>query len=163
MKSRNGVHMNGHQIKGKAALTLGVPVTLGAYEVVLEDDLSTADLGDAPGSGRTVVSAGTGGTSGRPSGSGTQRWAAASTAGTLMKRPALFWSGVAVVTLLVCGLTYVIVSSLTRRPPQDPPVALVTTSVPPEPLPPPPPPDHKAEIDQHLTDGRSALERKDYD
>jgi pSer/pThr/pTyr-binding forkhead associated (FHA) protein/tetratricopeptide (TPR) repeat protein len=166
MKSRNGVHMNGHQIKGKAALTLGVPVTVGAYELVLEDDLSTGDLGEAPGSGRTVVSAGTGATaSDRPSQSGTRRSAEGSTtAGTLMKRPAVFWSGLAVITLIVCGLTYVIVRSLTHRQPEAQ-VAAVTTSVAPDPQPEPPPapPDHKAEIEQHLSDGRSAFDRKDYD
>jgi pSer/pThr/pTyr-binding forkhead associated (FHA) protein/tetratricopeptide (TPR) repeat protein len=164
MKSRNGVHMNGHQIKGKAALTLGVPVTVGAYELVLEDDLSTGDLGEAPGSGRTVVSAGTGATaSNRPSRSGTQRWAVGSTAaGTLMKRPAVFWSGLAVITLIVCGLTYVIVRSFMRKPSPPVEIAQVTTSVPIE-QPAPAPPDHKAEIDQHLANGRDAIERKDYD
>src|SRR5262245_37484295 len=159
MKSRNGVHMNGHQIKGKAALTLGVPVTVGAYELVLEDDLSTADLGEAPGSGRTVVSAGTGGTSRRPSPSATQR-SATQTSGTLMKRPAVFWSGLAVVTLIVCGLTYVIVRSIGRRQPPPTEIAAVTTSVAPEPLPAPSaPPDNTAAINQHLADGRAALDR----
>jgi tetratricopeptide (TPR) repeat protein len=168
MKSRNGVHMNGYQIKGKAALTLGVPVTVGAYELVLEDDLSTADVGEAPGSGRTVVSARTGTTaSGRPNRSATQRWAVGSTsAGTLMKRPALFWSALAVITLLVCGLTYVIVRSIVRWPP--PPQVTVALNPPPaapEPPPTSPPaePDHKAEIDQHLADGHAAIERRDYD
>lgn len=166
MKSRNGVHMNGHQIKGKAALTLGVPVTLGAYELVLEDDLSTSDLGEAAGSSRTVVSTTTGDTSGRPSQSGTQRWGAQASS-TLMKRPALFWSGLAVVTLIVCALTYVVVRSMVRRPAAPPPQETAVAVTPPpavEPPPPPPPaPDHKAEIEQHLTDGRAALDRKDYD
>lgn len=161
-KSRNGVLMNGHQIKGKAALTLGAPVTLGAYELVLEDDVSTADLGDAAVSGRTVVSTSTGDTSDRPSRSGTRRWGA-HTSSTLMKRPALFWSGLAIVTLIVCGLTYLVVGSLGRRPPPHETVA-VTTSVPVE-TPPaePPPPDHREEITQHLADGQAALDRKDYD
>jgi pSer/pThr/pTyr-binding forkhead associated (FHA) protein len=39
LKSRNGIYVNGHQIKGKAALSLGTPVTLGAYELALEDDV----------------------------------------------------------------------------------------------------------------------------
>ena len=41
LNSRNGIWLNGQQIKGKTALALGVPVTLGAYELVLEDDLPT--------------------------------------------------------------------------------------------------------------------------
>jgi pSer/pThr/pTyr-binding forkhead associated (FHA) protein len=41
LKSRNGIWLNGQQITGKTALALGVPVTLGAYELVLEDDLPT--------------------------------------------------------------------------------------------------------------------------
>jgi len=161
-KSRNGVQMNGHQIKGKAALTLGVPVTLGAYELVLEDDVATADLGEA---GRTVVSTTASDTPGRPSRSVTQQWGA-QTSSTLMKRPALFWSGLAVVTVIVCALTYVVVRAIGRRPPPPPQetVAAVTTPAVPEPPPlPPAPPDNKAEIEQHLADGRAALERKEFD
>jgi pSer/pThr/pTyr-binding forkhead associated (FHA) protein len=41
LNSRNGIWLNGQQIKGKTALGLGVPVTVGAYELVLEDDLPT--------------------------------------------------------------------------------------------------------------------------
>ena len=39
LKSRNGVWMNTRRIDEKAELSLGVPVTLGAYELVLEDDV----------------------------------------------------------------------------------------------------------------------------
>ena len=46
LKSRNGVWLNGQQIKGKTALALGVPVTLGAYELALEDDVSSGEFGD---------------------------------------------------------------------------------------------------------------------
>ena len=47
LKSRNGLWLNGKQIKGKVPLTLGVPVTLGAYELTLEDDLaSESGLGE---------------------------------------------------------------------------------------------------------------------
>ena len=62
LKSRNGVWVNGQQIKGKAALALGVPVTLGAYELALEDDVSTGPFGDEPPplSQHTVVSSGRG-------------------------------------------------------------------------------------------------------
>ena len=46
LKSRNGVWMNGQRIKEKAALALGVPVTLGDYELALEDEVSTGDFGE---------------------------------------------------------------------------------------------------------------------
>jgi pSer/pThr/pTyr-binding forkhead associated (FHA) protein len=41
LNSRNGIWLQGQQILGRAALALGVPVTLGVYELVLEDDLPT--------------------------------------------------------------------------------------------------------------------------
>ena len=40
LNSRNGVWIGGRRIKDKAALLLGVPVTVGAFELALEDDAS---------------------------------------------------------------------------------------------------------------------------
>ena len=48
LKSRNGVWMNGRRIKEKAALALGVPVTVGAFELALEDDVSTGEFDESP-------------------------------------------------------------------------------------------------------------------
>ena len=45
-KSRNGVWIDGRRIKDKAALVLGVPATVGPYELVLEDDVPTGDFGE---------------------------------------------------------------------------------------------------------------------
>src|SRR5512140_475042 len=59
LNSRNGVWINNQRIKGKTPLSLGVPVTVGAYELTLEDDVGTSDLSDllpAINEGRTVVS-----------------------------------------------------------------------------------------------------------
>ena len=46
LKSRNGVWVNGQQVKGKTALALGAPVTLGAFELTLEDDVPTGEFDD---------------------------------------------------------------------------------------------------------------------
>ena len=95
LKSRNGVWMNGQQIKGKAALPLGVTVTVGAYELALEDDVSTGDLGEAPLANRTAVSPAAD-RSNRPSSrSATQRMSTPSPA-SAARKPALFWSGLVV-------------------------------------------------------------------
>ena len=42
LKSRNGVFVNGQQIKGRAPLSLGVPVTLGATTLLHEAYLDMA-------------------------------------------------------------------------------------------------------------------------
>ncbi len=51
LKSRNGVWVNGQQAKGKVALTLGTPVTLGAFELALEDDVPTGEFDDESAAG----------------------------------------------------------------------------------------------------------------
>ena len=167
LKSRNGIYVNGHQIKGKAALSLGTPVTLGAYELALEDDVSTSEFGGEPAhaAGHTVVSTSASERPGRSSQSATQRMAAQSapskTSSTLIKRPAAFWSLLGVATLVVCVLTYFLVRYIVRRPQAEPQVAAVTTTVP---LDVPPPVDpNKEKIDQSLANARAALERKEYD
>ena len=48
LKSRNGVWVNGQPAKGKVALHVGTPVTLGAFELALEDDVGTGDYEDDP-------------------------------------------------------------------------------------------------------------------
>src|SRR5262249_42508186 len=44
LNSRNGVWVNGRRIKERAPLSLGVPVTVGAFELALEDDVSGTDF-----------------------------------------------------------------------------------------------------------------------
>ena len=105
MKSRNGVWMNGQQIKGKTPLPLGVTVTVGAYELALEDDVSTGDLGEAAVGNRTMVNSGSADRPERPSSrSATQKWATVAPA-SAAKKSALFWSGLVLATLLLCGIT----------------------------------------------------------
>jgi len=163
LKSRNGLFVNGNQIKGKAALSLGVPVTLGAYELTLEDDLSTSEFGESAhaAAGHTVVNPSSADRPNRPSRSATQRWQTKAPS-TVVKRPAVFWSALGVITLLVCVLTYALVRYMTRRPApvQEPPVALATTTIP---IDTPPPVDNRAEIDRHLTAAREAFAAKQYD
>ena len=56
LNSRNGVWINGRKIKDKATLSLGVPATVGAFELALEDDASGTFDGRVPSS-KTVVGA----------------------------------------------------------------------------------------------------------
>ena len=158
LKSRNGVWVNGQQIKGRTALALGAPVTLGAYELALEDDVSTGAFDDEPAvsNQHTVVSAASADHgAGR---SATQRWSTQSPA-TVAKRSAVFWSGLVVTTLLLCGLTYYVIRHRTSTPE-------VVVAVPPEaPAPPPAAPTEdpkKVATDQHLADARTAIEKQDY-
>jgi hypothetical protein len=163
LKSRNGVWMKGRQIKGTAVLELGVPVTIGAYELALEDDVSTSEFGETPLLDHTVVNAAAVSQSDRSSRSTTQRWSTPSPA-TFTKRPVLFWSGLAVVTLIICGLTYGVVRYMGR-----PPTPVLVVAYPPPPPPPEPPgqppandPTREA-IDRHLADARAANAIRDYD
>jgi tetratricopeptide (TPR) repeat protein len=168
LKSRNGIYVNGHQIKGKAALSLGVPVTLGAYELALEDDLSTSEFGGEPShaAGHTVVSTSASERPGRPRQSATQRMAAAqaspSASAALVKRPAVFWSVLGGATLVVCLITFFAVRAIVRRPAAPPPedtVAQQTTSIVPE----APASPNKDIIDQRLLTARDALGRREFD
>ena len=52
LNSRNGVWINGRRINTKAPLELGVPATVGAFELVLEDDASGASTGRLSASGQ---------------------------------------------------------------------------------------------------------------
>jgi predicted component of type VI protein secretion system len=53
LNSRNGIYANGRRIHTQAVLELGVPVTIGAFELTLEDDASGTF--DAAGSPRTIA------------------------------------------------------------------------------------------------------------
>lgn len=44
LESRNGIWVNGRRIKEKAALTPGIPVTIGGFELTLEDDVSGSEF-----------------------------------------------------------------------------------------------------------------------
>jgi tetratricopeptide (TPR) repeat protein len=163
LKSRNGVWVNGQRINGKAALTLGVPVTVGAYELALEDDVATGELGELPFASRTVVNGGSADPPNRPaSRSATRRWSTESPA-TAAKRSALIWSGLVLSTLLVCGTTYVAVRYV-ARPPSVTETALNPPTAPPPPASQPVPvvDPIKEATDRHLADARTAMEAHDY-
>ena len=89
MKSRTGGWMNGRQIKGKAPLMLGTAVTLGAYELALEDDVAT-DLDHDSAVQRSAVGSTVAAKQHRPSSqSATQRWSTGSPASDA-KRSTMF-------------------------------------------------------------------------
>ena len=161
LKSRNGVWVNGQQIKGRAALALGSPVTLGAYELALEDDVSTGAFDDEPplSSQHTVVNAASAEQGDRPGRSATQRWSTQSPA-TVAKRSAVFWSGLVLTTLLLCGITYGIIRYTIRTPETVAVVAPPEAPAPPQTAPPEDP--KKEATDRHLADARTAIESQDY-
>jgi FHA domain-containing protein len=171
LNSRNGVWIGGRRIKDKAALLLGVPVTVGAFELALEDDASGTFDGRTPGA-RTVVSAAAvdTGASGRSAATVAPGRTAAATSGKtpVAARPSapmsaqtkqiVLWSAVAAGVLLICGVTYVVV----RRSHQAPVVAAVEPTAPVAVEPTPPPPvviedPNKALNDQALASARELM------
>jgi pSer/pThr/pTyr-binding forkhead associated (FHA) protein/tetratricopeptide (TPR) repeat protein len=170
LKSRNGIWVNGQRIKEKARLALGVPVTLGAYELALEDDVSTTEFGgEAPLLDQhTVVGAASVDRKDGPSRSGTR--ASMRSPVVAARQQVLLWSGAAVATVLSCAVAYGIVRY--RRVPPPPvapaPQVAVIQQKPVEPT--PTAEDLKkaedarkaAAIDQHLADARVQMEARDY-
>jgi hypothetical protein len=159
VNSRNGVWMNGKRIKEKAALALGVPVTVGAFELALEDDVSSADFSDAPG-GHTVVSGNTTGRKDLPGRSGIRSKPPASpqAAG---RRQLLLWSAAAAIVLLLCAVTFAV---FRYRSQPAPLVAALETPPPAAPAPAPEPPAQPSVEDpnvklneQDLADARAQI------
>ena len=135
LNSRNGVWIGGRRIKEKAALSLGVPVTVGAFELALEDDAS-GTLDGRSASPRTVASPGSVGDTRAPGRS------AAPTRPPLpisaRTRQILLWSGAGAIVLSICAVTYTVVRHRSRPPivaVVEPPV----TPIPPPPVETPPP------------------------
>jgi pSer/pThr/pTyr-binding forkhead associated (FHA) protein len=172
LKSRNGIWVNGQRIKEKAPLTLGVPVTLGAYELALEDDVSTTEFGGETPllDQHTVVSAAAVDRKDGPSRSGTRASMRSPVAAG--RQQALMWSGAVAATVLICAVTYGIVR-YRRVPPQPPPVAPIeqVAVIQDKPVVATPTPEDlkKAEdaakaaaIDQHLAGARAQIEAHDY-
>ena len=168
LNSRNGVWVNNQRIKGKTPLTLGVPVTVGAFEVTLEDDEGTSsDLGNlVPAAGsRTVVSSPD---AGRSSASTARARPATkpSAVATAATKPAVFWAGIAIGTLVLCLLTYLAVRRFTARP-APPQVAEATpVPVPVEPTPTTPTPQTPVAQDiiaGYLEAAQYAIDDRDYE
>jgi hypothetical protein len=175
LNSRNGVWIGGRRIKDKAALLLGVPVTVGAFELALEDDPS-GTFDNAVVSPRTVATvvvpdSGTGSSasrSGAPvsASRSTPRARATTPPMSAKNRQILMWSGAAVGVLAICVVTYVVVR---RSAPPPPPVVAVleppatTTAPPPVETPPAPPEDpNKAINEQALQAARDMIAAGNY-
>jgi tetratricopeptide (TPR) repeat protein len=160
--SRNGVWINGRRIKDKAALALGMPATVGGFELALEDDVSTGEF-DEPFAGQpTMVSVPSADRKEAPSRPAARSRPPKSPL-SASQRQMLLWSAVGAATLLICLVTFVVVRNRTR------PVTTVVENVPPpvaapQPEPPPPPVEDpkKAAIDQHLADARAQIGTGDY-
>jgi len=171
LNSRNGVWINKQRITRKTPLELGVPVTIGAYELTLEDDLGTSELGGAlPTDDPTAVHTAERSGHGRSSSSSTRGKATASATGSaadaVMRRPAVFWSAIAVGTMMLCFVTYISVRRLTRPGPvQEVAINTPPPTVPdPSPTPPPPATPVKEEIVAgYLEAAQFAIEDKNYE
>jgi hypothetical protein len=172
LNSRNGVWIGGRRIKDKAALLLGVPVTVGAFELALEDDPSGTFDGPVA-SPRTVASgvavSDTGSSasrSGAPvSASRSTPRARAATPMSAKNRQILMWSGAAVGVLALLVVTYVVMRNKPSPPP--PQVAVVepttTTTAPPADPPAAPPEDpNKALNEQDLQAARDMIVAGNY-
>ena len=166
LNSRNGVWIGGRRIKDKAALLLGVPVTVGAFELALEDDPSGTFDGPVAGP-RTVATVAVPDTGSSASRSGAPVSASRSTprarAATPMSaknRQILMWSGAAIGVLAILVVTYVVMRN--KPSPLPPQVAVVeptTTTTAPAADPPPAPPEdpNKALNEQDLQAARDMI------
>ena len=173
LNSRNGVWIGGRRIKDKAALLLGVPVTVGAFELALEDDPSGTFDGPvaSPRTVATGVAVSDTGSSASRSGApvsasrSTPR-ARAATPMSAKNRQILMWSGAAVGVLAICVVTYVVLRNKPSPPPQvvaqvEPPAT--TTTPPPVETPPPPVEDpNKALNEQDLQAARDMIAAGNY-
>jgi pSer/pThr/pTyr-binding forkhead associated (FHA) protein len=170
LNSRNGVWINKQRINGKAPLEIGVPVTIGAYELTLEDDAGSSDFSNVlPAGNRTAVSTGTVAPVQEHSSSSGTRTSAPSAksamASAAVRKPAVFWSAIGVGTLALCVLTYVAVRRFTAKPP--PPPQVVENTLPPIPVDTPAPPPPSTPVTQDIVAGyleaaQYAIEDKDY-
>jgi len=161
LNSRNGVWINGRKIKDKATLSLGVPATVGAFELALEDDASGTFDG-RPAYPKTIVSSAAVSDTVRPA-----RAPAPARQGPAFSpqtRQILIWSGAAAAVVLICLVTFFVVRGRSRQaqvavvePPVAAPVAPIET-------PPPAPPEdpNKALNEQDLTAAREQMAAKDY-
>jgi len=168
LKSRNGIWINGKRVKEKATLGLGVPVNVGAFELVLEDDASGA-FDSRVANPPTVVSEAI---------TGDSVAVTRSTASGKLPRPAvqperqappisaktrqiLLWSGAAGAVLLICGVTYAVVRNRSHPPVEEAAVVQTTTTT--AEVPAAPPVDlNKALNDQDLAAAREQMAAKNY-
>jgi len=146
LNSRNGVWVNGRRIKERAPLSLGVPATVGAFELALEDDVSGTDFQPAAAQA-TAVAVRSGTSAPRQTGSGGSGTRPQQPAArTAARNPVVLWSVAAGAFVLLCVITYAIFKYSASKPvqtvattppattpaPPPEPAALPTTAIPPE-------------------------------
>jgi pSer/pThr/pTyr-binding forkhead associated (FHA) protein/tetratricopeptide (TPR) repeat protein len=164
LKSRNGVWINGQQAKGKAALAFGAPVTLGAFELALEDDVSTGEFDElAPliepsRSGKVPMDQ-----PDRPA-SGTR---GPMRAPRVTKRQIVLWSAAALAILIITLVAVAVIRYMSR--PSTNVEVVAPLQIPPSPqvrVPdqPPPPADDpiKSTIERHLAEAQAAQSRSEW-
>jgi tetratricopeptide (TPR) repeat protein len=166
LQSRNGIWINGRRIKEKAPLTPGVPATIGAFELTLEDDASSGEFNLPTRSANAPTVVASSGVRGTGSGTASGRSGASVSALLTTRRQALLWTALTATLLVIAVVTFAVVRSKTRP---APPAQVVEAPVPPPPvvkeeLPPPPPVDvTKQQVDQHLAEARVQMDARDYE
>lgn len=165
LKSRNGVHVSGKRIKGSTELSLGLPVIVGPFELVLEDDAASGDYDPASGNPPTEISGppGSASSTAKPGQSARRAGGAAALPAWLQSRQTQMWGAAALGVLILSGLTWAIVRNLTRPTGVDP--VVVAEAKPIETLVDPPPPavnPNQQQIDELLVAARNAVASKDH-
>ena len=159
LKSRNGVWISGRRIKDKAELSLGLPVTLGSYELTLEDDFDEDGPLLNPHTGVYAASVHRrDGHRRSATGAGSMRSPATHT----KRQRVLLWSAVAIVVLSIGVVAWVVIRNI-NRPMST--VAILDPPPPPPPLAPaqPLPDDPKqAAIEQHLAEAQIQMGSGNY-
>ena len=144
LKSRNGVWIGGRRIKDQAELSLGLPVTIGSYELVLEDDTSSGAFEPVPHITQHTVVSEAANLKDAPGGSGTRPGPSRATT-PVARRPVLWWTLGALAVLSVVAVAWVVVRNISRATPT--PEVSVGLPAPPSPAPwsePAPPGDPRA-------------------
>jgi hypothetical protein len=162
LNSRNGVYINQRRIRGKAQLDLGVPVTIGSFELALEDDSASGEFPLPVVNQNTVVNAPAVDHSDASSRSRTRPGSARSSDAPA-RREFLWWSVALAAVLLISAVTVVVVRRVTRPiqtvaelPPAPPPERPVTTLPEPETNP------AKSVIDPRMEEARERMAAGDY-
>jgi len=157
--------LNGRRVSGRTPLAIGVPITIGGFELTLEDDFGSGDLDPLPPPALEAVTVAIPAAVVRKS----ERTAPAKAApprSATDRRQIVMWSSAAAVVVLIGVVTFAVVRSMTRpNKPGPPPVvenapAAGTIDVP---LPSEHPDDPKQQVEQQLADAHEQFEARKYD
>ena len=162
LQSRNGIWLNGRRVKEKAALTPGVSVTIGGFELTLEDDTSSSVYNSPSPSPAEVTVAEKPRAKKEESGRQSARPSARASSRPANRRQIVLWSAVGGVLLLVIVGTLGVVRYVTRSPTVAEVIAPPVVVEPPPPPPPPPEDPNKAIIEQRLAEARVKIDARDY-